>query len=130
MNKKKSTAHKVIKIIITVVLSLIILVALITGGIVIYETTPHKRHFNKIILVSNNKFDGRYLYHASNNSGKVFIIRTETDLRDRFKSSKDDIYDLGEQELKVKATGIEIYRTDISGFFLSYPTITYEYVSE
>lgn len=129
MNQKKSTAHKVIKIIITVVLSVIILAVLITGGITLYETTPHKRHFNKIMLVSNNKFDGRYLYHVSNNSGKVYILRTPADLRELFSASEDDPFDLGEQDLTVKATGIEIYRTDLSGIHLSYPTIVYEYVS-
>lgn len=129
MNQKKSTAHKVIKIIITVFLSLIILAVLITGGITLYETTPHKRHFNKVMLVSNNKFDGRYLYHVSNNSGKVYILRTPTDLRDSFSASEDDPFDLGEQDLTVKATGIEIYRTDLSGIHISYPTIVYEYVS-
>lgn len=29
----------------------------------------------------------------------------------------------------VKAKGMEIYRTDLSGITLSYPTIVYEYVS-
>ena len=44
-------------------------------------------------------------------------------------ASGEDSFDLGEQDLTVKATGIEIYRTDISGLFVSYPTIVYEYVS-
>ena len=81
------------------------------------------------MLVSNNKYGGRYLYHVSNNSGKVFILRTSTDLREIFSSSEDDPFDLGEQDLTVKATGMEIFRTDLSGISLSYPTIVYEYVS-
>ena len=106
-----------------------LLAVLICGGITLHEATPHKRHFNKVILVSNKKYDGSYLYHASNNGGKVFILRTPADLREVCTSSENDPYDLGEQELTVKATGIEIYRTDISGMNLSYPTIVYEYVS-
>lgn len=94
-----------------------------------HETTPHKVHFNKVYLVSNNKYDGKYLYHLSNNSGKVFILRTETDLRSIFTVSEEDEFDLGEQDLTVRATGIETYRTDISGLNISYPTIVYEYVS-
>ena len=102
---------------------------LITAGITIHELTPHKRHFNKVLLVSNNRIDGKYLYHGSNNSGKVFILKTETDLREFYKASGEDSFDLGEQDLTVKATGIGIYRTDISGMFISYPTVVYEYVS-
>ena len=129
MSGKSSPIRKAVKIIITVILAVIILTTLIIGGIVIHEVTPHQRHFNKVRLVSNNKFDGCYLYHASNNSGKVFILKTPADLREILKSSEEDDFDLGEQVLTVKATGIEIYRTDISGMFISYPTIVYEYVS-
>lgn len=106
-----------------------ILAVLIAGGITVHEVTPHKRHFNKVRLVSNNRFDGKYLYHGSNNRGKVFILKTGTDLREIFKASDEDGFDLGEYDLTVRATGIGIYRTDISGMFISYPTIVYEYVS-
>ena len=129
MTGKTSPARKAVKIIITVFISVIILAMLVIGGLVIREASPHTRHFNKVWLVSNNKFDGRYLYHATNNRGKVFIMRTETDLRKILKSSEDNAFDFGEQDLTVKATGIEIYRTDISGMNLSYPTIVYEYIS-
>lgn len=129
MSAKTTKSGKIIKIILTAVISLVLLAVLICGGITIYETTPHKRHFNKVTLVSNRKYDGSYLYHASNNGGKVFIMRTPDDLREVCKASEDDPYDLGEQDLIVKATGIEIFRTDISGMNLSYPTIAYEYVS-
>lgn len=129
MSKETSKNRKILKIVLTAVISLVLLVTLICGGITLYEATPHKRHFNKVILVSSKKQDGRYLYHASNNAGKVFILKTAADLRENFESSADDPYDLGEQDLTVKATGIGIYRTDISGMNLSYPTIVYEYVS-
>ena len=129
MSVKRSPARKAVKIIVTVLISMIILAVLIIGGITIHVVTPHKRHFNKVWLVSNNKFDGKYLYHGSNNRGKVFILKTETDLREILKASEEDAYDFGEQDLTVKATGIEMYRTDISGIFISYPTIVYEYVS-
>ena len=129
MSVKRSPARKAVKILVTVLISMIILAVLIIGGITIHEVTPHKRHFNKVWLVSNNKFDGKYLYHGSNNRGKVFILKTETDLREILKASEEDAYDFGEQDLTVKATGIEMYRTDISGIFISYPTIVYEYVS-
>ncbi|MBR3463966.1 MAG: hypothetical protein IKH23_02710 [Clostridiales bacterium] len=129
MSAKTTKSGKIIKIILTAVISLVLLAVLICGGITLHEATPHKRHFNKVILVSNKKYDGSYLYHASNNSGKVFILRTPADLREVCTSSENDPYDLGEQDLTVKATGIEIYRTDISGMNLSYPTIVYEYVS-
>lgn len=129
MSGKSSPARKAVKIIITVFLSVIIIAVLITGGIALYETTPHTRHFNKVRLISNNKFDGCYLYHVSNNRGKVFILRTPADLRNIFESSEEDAFDLGEQDLTVKATGIEIYRTDLSGLIISYPTVVYEYVS-
>ncbi len=129
MSAKTTKSGKIIKIILTAVISLVLLAILICGGITIYEVTPHKRHFNKVILVSNNTHDGNYLYHASNNSGKVFILRTPADLRDVYKTSEDDPYDLGEQNLTVKATGIELYWTDLGGMFLSYPTVVYEYVS-
>jgi hypothetical protein len=129
MSDKTSKTNKTVKIVLTAVISLVLPAVLICGGITIYEATSHKRHFNKVTLVSNKKFDGSYLYHASNNSGKVFILKTPADLRDVYKASEDDPYDLGEQDLTVKATGIELYRTDLGGMFLSYPTVVYEYVS-
>lgn len=130
MSGKKTPVRKVITIVLTVFISMMILAVLAFAGITVRETTPHKRHFNKVRLVSNNKFDGKYLYHGSNNRGKVFILKTETDFREIFKASEEDEYDFGEQDLTVKATGIEVYRTDISGMIISYPTIVYEYVSE
>ena len=130
MSAGKSKGRKVVIIVLTVIISIIILAVLITGGITVHEATPHRVHFNKVLLVSNNKYDGKYLYHLSNNSGKVFILRTETDLRSIFTVSEEDEFDLGEQDLTVRATGIETYRTDISGLNISYPTIVYEYVSE
>ena len=129
MSGKNPAVRKIIKIILAVVISVTVLFALLAGVTVIREITPHTRHFNKIRLVSNNRFDGKYLYHGSNNRGKVFILKTETDFREVFKPSEEDEYDFGEQDLTVKATGIEIYRTDISGLIISYPTIVYEYVS-
>lgn len=130
MSGKRSPARKAVKIIILVIASLIVFTILIIGGLVIRETTPHTMHFNKVRLVSNKKFDGRYLYHGSNNRGKVFILRTETDFRGRLSTIDDNEYDFGEQDLTVRATGIEMFREDLSGIFISYPTIVYEYVSE
>lgn len=130
MSGKRSPARKAVKIIILVIASLIVFAILIIGGLVIRETTPHTMHFNKVRLVSNNKFDGRYLYHGSNNRGKVFLLRTETDFRGKLSTIDDNEYDFGEQDLTVRATGIEMFREDLSGIFISYPTIVYEYVSE
>ena len=129
MSAKRSNGRKAVIIVLTVFISIIILTVLIIGGMTFHETTPHKVHFNKVCLVSNKKYDGSYLYHASNNGGKVFILRTPADLREVCTSSENDPYDLGEQDLTVRATGIETYRTDISGLNISYPTIVYEYVS-
>ena len=129
MSRNTSKTGKILKIVLTPVISILLVFILLITGITVYEASPHKRHFNKIMLVSNNKYGGRYLYHVSNNSGKVFILRTSTDLREIFSSSEDDPFDLGEQDLTVKATGMEIFRTDLSGISLSYPTIVYEYVS-
>ncbi|MBO4637346.1 MAG: hypothetical protein J5685_09400 [Clostridiales bacterium] len=39
----------------------------------------------------------------------------------------DDMYSLGEQDLKVKATGVRFYYTDIMGMMVHYPVIVYEY---
>ena len=130
MSGKKTPVRKAVTIVLTIFISMMILAVLAFAGITISETTPHKKHFNKVMLVSNNKFDGKYLYHASNNRAKVFILKTETDFREVFKASEEDEYDFGEQDLTVKAIGIEIYRTDVSGMIISYPTIVYEYVSE
>ena len=130
MSAKRSNGRKAVIIVLTVIISIIILAVLIIGGITVHEATPHRVHFNKVLLVSNNKYDGKYLYNLSNNSGKVFILRTETDLRNIFTASGEDEFDLGEQDLTVRATGIETYRTDLSGLNISYPTIVYEYVSE
>ena len=129
MSVKKFPARKAVKIALTIIISMTIIAILIVGGTVISEVTPHQRHFNKVRLVSNNKYDGKYLYHASNNRGKVFILKTETDFREIFKASEENEYDFGEQDLIVKAIGIEIYRTDISGMIISYPTIVYKYIS-
>ncbi len=120
---------KILKIVLTAAASTILAVILLIAGITVYAVSPHKRHFNKVRLVSNNKFDGCYLYHVSNNSGKVYILRTPTDLRELYPASEDDPSDLGEQDLTVKAKRMEIYRTDLSGITISYPTIVYEYVS-
>lgn len=43
-------------------------------------------------------------------------------------SSGEDDFDLDEQDVRVKATGIDTYRTDNSGVFVSFPAI--EYVGE
>ena len=128
MSAKRSKGRKAVIIVLTVLISIVIIAVLIAGGKTVRETRPHKIHFNKVLLVSNNKYDGKYLYHLSNNSGKVFILRTETDLRNVFKASEEDDFDLGEQDLTVRATGIETYRTDLSGLTISYKTIVYEYI--
>lgn len=129
MSGNTTKTRKILKIVLTAVLSVVLAFVLLIAGITVYAVSPHKRHFNKVRLVSNNKFDGCYLYHVSNNSGKVYILRTPADLREIFTAAEDDPFDLGEQDLTVKAKGMEIYRTDLSGITLSYPTIVYEYVS-
>ena len=129
MSGNTSKTGKILKIVLTAVISILLVFILLITGITVYEASPHKRHFNKVCLVSNSKYNGKYLYHLSNNSGKVFILRTETDLRNIFAASGEDEFNLGEQDLTVRATGIETYRTDLSGLNISYPTIVYEYVS-
>ena len=45
-------------------------------------------------------------------------------------SNGEDDFDLGTQDVRVKAIGIDTYRTDNSGVFVSFPAIVYEYVGE
>ena len=73
--------------------------------------------------------EGEVPYYFNGENRKVYILRTPTDLRELYPASEDDPSDLGEQDLTVKAKGMEIYRTDLSGITISYPTIVYEYVS-
>ncbi len=120
--KKRKTA-------LTVILSIVVICLLLIGGVLIYLTTPHMKHFDSVNMVSADKIDGKYLYHA-NSSGLVSILKADDDLTAVYGSSDGDNYDLGVQDLKVKATGIDIYRTDNSGIFMSFPAIEYEYVSE
>ena len=121
--------RKVLKIVLVAVVSILFLCVLLISGIFIHFVTPHTKHFDSVYLVSNNKFDGEYLYYARCN-GSVSFLKSRPDLTTVFVSNGEDEYDLGEQDVKVKAVGIDRYRTDISGFFASYPVIVYEYVGK
>ena len=129
MARKPSKARKIITIVLTVILAHILTIALLIGVIVIGAGTPHKMHFSYIYLTNNRKDDGKYLYHVSE-KGKVSYVRSDVDLREVFGLDIDKFDELGGHDLLVRAKGFEIYRTDMSGIFVSYPVISYEYVPE
>ena len=120
--KKRKTA-------LTVILSIVVICLLLIGGVFICLTTPHMKHFDSVNMVSANKIDGKYLYHA-NSSGLVSLLKADDNLTTVYGSNGEDDFDLGTQDVRVKATGIDTYRTDNSGVFVSFPAIVYEYVGE
>ena len=122
MAQKTAKNRKALRIVLTVIVSAVLLCTLIAGGTAIGLATPHTKHFTNISKVSDNMIGGQYIYHVNCN-GVVSILKTDTVL-------SEDLENNGEQDLKVKATGIDIYKTDMSGIFISYPVIVYEYVSE
>ena len=129
MTQKISKGQKILRTVLTVIISAVLLCVLLAGGAVICLATPHTKHFTSISKVSNNKIGGKYLYQA-NNKGQISLLRSDTDLAVILENNRENNYEFTEQYLRVKATGIEIYRTDISGMFIGYPVISYEYVSE
>lgn len=129
MANKASGQGKIWKTVLAVVLTIAVLCALVTGGVLIFFVTPHTMHFDSVYQVSANKIDGKYLYHASSN-GLVSLLKADDDLTTVYGSNGEDDFDLGEQDVRVKATGIDTYRTDNSGVFISLPAIVYEYVGE
>ena len=122
MMKNTSKGRKAIRIVLTVIISAVLLCVLTAGGTAACMATPHTKHFTSITKVSNNRIDGKYLYHAYNN-GTVYILRSDTDIALAEEST-------GGLDIKVRGTGIGIYRTDTSGIFTAYPVISYEYVAE
>ena len=126
MTQKTSKDRKELRIVLTVIVSAVLLCVLITGGTAIYLATPHTRHFTSVTMVSNKKTGGKYLYQANSN-GQISILRSDKDLAAVLENNGENIYEFKEQDIRVKATGIEIYRTDISGIFAAYPVISYEY---
>ena len=118
------SSKKTLKIIIA---ALLVIVA-VACGILLYMFIPHTKHFNDIYMLSGNKIDGRFRYYAHVN-GQTFLLESDEDLRNVLEDHEDEYgeYDLGEQDIKVKALGLGVYRTDNSGIFMSFPTIVYEY---
>lgn len=99
------------------------------GGLLIYAFIPHTKHFNDIYMLSDNMIDGRFRYYARVN-GQTFLLESDEDLRNVLEDNEDENgeYDLGPQDISVKALRFDVYRTDNSGIFMSFPTIAYEYV--
>lgn len=128
MTQKTTKSRKALRIVLTVVISAALLCVLITGSTAIYLATPHTKHFTSVTMVSNKKIDGKYLYQANSN-GKISFLRSDTDLAAVLENNGENIYEFKEQDIRVKAAGIEIYRTDVSGIFTACPVISYEYVA-
>lgn len=124
-----SKKGKTLKIVLTIIISVVLACVLLVGGTFVYYTTPHTKHFTSVFKVSDNKIDGKYLYHVRSN-GKVSILKADVDLSTVFESNSDEFDNLGEHDIKVKATGFENYKTDTSGITTTYPVIVYEYVGE
>ncbi len=122
MTQKPPKGRKTLRIVLTVIISAVLLCVLTAGGTAACMATPHTKHFTSISKVSNKKIDGKYLYHAGSN-GAVYILRSDTDIALVPGNG-------GGHDIKVRATGIDIYRTDTSGIFTAYPVISYEYVAE
>jgi len=119
------SSKKALKIMIA---ALLIIVA-VTCGVLIYMFIPHTKHFNDIYMLSGNKIDGRFRYYAHVN-GQTFLLESDEDLRNVLEDNEEEYgeYDLGEQDIEVKALGFDVYRTDNSGIFMAFPAISYEYV--
>ena len=127
MTQKTSKGRKTLRNVLTVIISAVLICVLITGGTALYLATPHTKHFTSVTMVSNKKIEGKYLYQANSN-GQISIIRSDTALAAVLENNGENIYEFKEQDIRVKANGIEIYKTDISGIFAAYPVISYEYV--
>ena len=111
-----------------IVIAVFLIIAAVIGGLMIYAFIPHTRHFNDIYMLSDNKIDGRYRYYARVN-GQTFLLESDEDLRNVLEDNEDVYgeYDLGPQDIRVKALRFDVYRTDNSGIFMEFPTIAYEY---
>ena len=129
MKEKTTKGRKALRTVLTVVITAVLLCVLISGGTALYLASPHTKHFTSITKVSNNRIDGKYLYHANNNS-QISLLRSDTDLASVLANNGENEYEYKEQDIRVRATGIEIYRTDTSGIFTACPVISYEYVAE
>ena len=128
MAQKTAKNRKALRIVLTIIISTVLICVLITGGTALYLATPHTKHFTSVTMVSNKKIEGKYLYKANSN-GQISIIRSDTDLAAVLENNGENIYEFKEQDIRVKANGIEIYKTDISGIFTARPVISYEYVA-
>ena len=120
MGNNASKTSKRSKIVLKAVISIVLLCVLLIGSAFIFSIPPHTKHFDSVYKVSDNRYVGKYLYCASSN-GAVSYLRADDDLTKPFESN-------GEQDARVRATGIDMYRTDVSGIFVSYPVIVYEYI--
>jgi hypothetical protein len=112
-----------------IMIAVFLIIIAVAGGMLIYAFIPHTRHFNDIYVLSANKIDGRYRSYARVN-GQTFILESDDDLRNVLVDNEDVYgeYDLGPQDIRVKALRFDYYRTDNSGIFMAFPTIAYEYV--
>ena len=122
---------KSIKKMLKIMIAVLLVIVAVAGGLLIYAFIPHTKHFNDVYMLSGDKIDGRFRYYARVN-GQTFLLESDEDLRNVLEDNEDVYgeYDLGEQDIKIKALGFDVYRTDNSGIFMEFPTIAYEYIGD
>ena len=124
-----NTNKKSRKGIIAIIVVLVIVAAMAVPATVIIFST-HK-HFENV-LIDQYATDDTHSYHYTGHTSLAsYYIDSDTDLEAVLEDNDPDSADsLGEQDLKVRVTGMRLYKTDMMGIYVQYPVFVYEYTGE
>ena len=124
-----NTNKKSRKGIIAIIVVLVIVAAMAVPATVIIFST-HK-HFENVLIAQYATDDTHSYHYTGHTSLASYYIDSDTDLEAVLEDNDPDSADsLGEQDLKVRVTGMRLYKTDMMGIYVQYPVFVYEYTGE
>ncbi|MCR5060812.1 MAG: hypothetical protein K6A80_07265 [Saccharofermentans sp.] len=119
-NKKSRTG------IIAIIVVLVIMA--VPAAVFIFSTL---KHFESVCTDQYSADDTHAYHYTGHTSLASYYIDSDTDLEAVLEDNDPDSADsLGEQDLKVRVTGMRLYKTDMMGIYVQYPVFVYEYTGE
>ena len=124
-----NTNKKSRKGIIAIIVVLVIVAAMAVPAAVIISST--QKHFESVCTDQYSADDTHAYHYTGHTSLASYYIDSDTDLEAVLEDNDPDSADsLGEQDLKVRVTGMRLYKTDMMGIYVQYPVFVYEYTGE
>ena len=124
-----NTNKKSRKGIIAIIVVLVIVAAMaVPAAVIIFST---QKHFESVCTDQYSVDDAHAYHYTGHTSLASYYIDSDTDLEAVLEDNDPDSADsLGEQDLKVRVTGMRLYKTDMMGIYVQYPVFVYEYTGE